>query len=98
MVSLYISQRGISSFYFTHAHATTHPPLALHSNREANNQPITDDTRDTALTCSNIVWRERLDGGMMEGKDGFRTKAVKNSGGLLRPSKVAVVFQCVSSA
>lgn len=34
----------------------------------------------------------------MEGKDGFRTKAVKNSGGLLQPSNVAVVFQCVSSA
>lgn len=80
------------------AHAATRLPLALGHKREANNRPITGDTRDTALTCSAIVRRERLDGGMMEGTDGFRTKAVKNSGVPLRPSSAAVVFQRVSSA
>lgn len=103
VVSLCTSQRGISSFCFTPAKGLT---IVLRSryytptvgSGEANNQPITDDTRDTALTCSVIVRRERRDGGMMEGKDGFRTKEVKNSGGLLRTSNVAVVFQCVSSA
>lgn len=54
------------------------PPLTpLHARRrerEAHNRPVTGDTRDTALTCSAIVRRERLHGGMMEGTEGFRSK------------------------